>query len=189
MDERDQVLSVSNVTHHVSKMIDIFAFDAICLLRGTGIPRCSSNQSTSSAHNHLNLHTSTPSQPLIATGRRRARRRRTRRRRARLRRARCRRARLRRAGSLRAGRGTLRPSSLRSRHRPHNAKRSRKRNDLPRLICSSVSTSPQETASSPRDIRLRTMTSRTIVKSGPEPGPGGTTSIEAVSRAVSLCCV
>ena len=155
-------------------MIDFFAFDAICLLRGTGIPRCSSNQSTSSAHNHLNLHTSPPSQPLMATGRRRARRRR---------------ARLRRAGSLRAGRGILRPSSLRSRHRPHDTKRSRKRNDLPRLIYSSISTSPQETASSPRDIRLRTMTSRTNVKSGPEPGPGGTTSIEAVSRAVSLCCV
>lgn len=165
-------------------MIDFFAFDAICLLRGTGIPRCSSNQSTSSARKHLNLHTSPPSQPLIATGRRWAGRRRARHRWARRRR---RRARLRRAGSLRAGRGTLRPSTLRSRHRPHNAKRSRKRNDLPRLIYSSISTSPPETASSPGDIRLRTMTSRTIVKSGPEPGPGGTTSIEAVSRAVMLC--
>ena len=140
------------------------------------------NQSTSSARKHLNLHTSPPSQPLIATGRRRARSRR-----ARCRRARRRRARRRRARSLRAGRSTLRPSSLRSRHRPHNAKRSRKRNDLPRLIYSSISTSPQETASSLGNIRLRTMTSRIIVNSGPEPGPGGTTSIEAVSRAVILC--
>lgn len=143
MDEPDQ--SSQRIKCHTSnvKTIDFFAFDAICLLRGTGIPRCSSNQSTSSAHKHLNLHPSPPSQPLIATGRRRARCRRARHRWARRRRARRRRARLRRAGSLRAGRGTLRPSSLGSRHRPHNAKRSRKRNDLPRLIYSSVSTSPK----------------------------------------------